>query len=59
MEEIATFLQGDPGAQEMYRGIAQFYQQIADTLAAPTSGDAVAQLKEFCAERGEAKRKSA
>jgi 3-hydroxyisobutyrate dehydrogenase-like beta-hydroxyacid dehydrogenase len=59
MEEIATFLQGDAGAQEMYRGIAQFYQQIADVVAEPKSGDAVAQLNEFCAERGEAKRKSA
>jgi len=59
MEEIATFLQGDPGAQQMYRGIAQFYQQIADTLAEPKPGDAVAQLKDFCAERGEVKRKSA
>jgi 3-hydroxyisobutyrate dehydrogenase-like beta-hydroxyacid dehydrogenase len=59
MEEIATFLEGDAGAQEMYRGIAQFYQQIADVVAEPKSGDAVAQLKDFCAERGGEKRKSA
>ena len=59
MEEIATFLQGDAGAQEMYRGIAQFYQQIAAVVAEPKSGDAVAQLNEFCAEREGAKRKSA
>src|SRR3954451_288103 len=59
MEEIATFLDGDPGAQQMYHGIAQFYQQIADTLADPKSGDAVAQLNDFVAERDEAKRKSA
>ena len=43
----------------MYLGIAQFYQQIADALASPKPGDSIAQLKDFCAERGEAKRKSA
>jgi 3-hydroxyisobutyrate dehydrogenase-like beta-hydroxyacid dehydrogenase len=59
MDEIAAFLEGDPAAQVMYRGIAQFYQQIAEGLAEPRPGDAVAQLNEFCAERGEAKRKSA
>jgi putative dehydrogenase len=59
MEEIAEFQKDDPGAAAMYRGIAQFYQQIADMVADPQSGDAVAQLKDFCAERGEAKRKSA
>ena len=59
MEEIAEFQKDDPGAAAMYHGIAQFYQQIADVVAEPKAGDAVAQLKEFCAERGEAKRKSA
>ena len=59
MEEIAQFQEDDPGARELYRGIAKFYQQIADAFEAPKPGDAVAQLKDFCAERGEAKRKSA
>jgi hypothetical protein len=59
MEEIAEFQKDDPGAAAIYRGIAQFYQQIADVVADPKAGDAVAQLKDFCAERGEAKRKSA
>jgi putative dehydrogenase len=59
MEEIAEFQKDDKGAAAMYHGIAQFYQQIADVVADPKSGDAVAQLKDFCAERGEAKRKSA
>jgi hypothetical protein len=58
MEEIAEFQKDDPGAAAMYHGIAQFYQQIADVLADPKPGDAVAQLNDFCAERGE-KRKSA
>src|SRR6188474_892400 len=55
MEEIAQFQQEDPGAHEMYLGIARFYEQIAAALDAPKPGDAVAQLKDFCAERGEAK----
>jgi len=59
MEEIAEFQQDDSGAAAMYRGIAQFYQQIADVVAEPKPGDAVAQLKDFCAERGGEKRKSA
>ena len=59
MEEIAQFQGDDPGAREMYLGIAKFYQQIAEALEAPKPGDAIAQLKDFCAERGEAKRKSA
>src|SRR3954466_11342503 len=59
MEEIAQFQSDDPTARDMYLGIAKFYQQIADTLEAPKPGDAIAQLKDFCAERGEAKRKSA
>jgi 3-hydroxyisobutyrate dehydrogenase-like beta-hydroxyacid dehydrogenase len=59
MEEIATFQQDDAAAREMYLGIAKFYQQIAAALEAPKPGDAVAQLDAFCAERGEAKRKSA
>jgi 3-hydroxyisobutyrate dehydrogenase-like beta-hydroxyacid dehydrogenase len=59
MEEIAQFQGDDPGARDMYLGIAQFYQQIADALANPKPGDAVGQLKDFVAERGEAKRKSA
>ena len=59
MEEIAQFQGDDPGARDMYLGIAQFYQRIADALAAPKPGDAIAQLKDFVAERDEAKRKSA
>jgi Domain of unknown function (DUF1932) len=59
MEEIAQFQADDPAAREMYLGIAHFYEQIAAALEAPKPGDAVAQLKDFCAERGEAKRKSA
>jgi putative dehydrogenase len=59
MEEIAEFQQDDPAAAAMYRGIAQLYQQIAEVVAEPKPGDAVAQLNEFCAERGESKRKSA
>ncbi len=58
MEEIAQFQDDDPGARDMYLGIAKFYQQIADALDAPKPGDAIAQLKDFCAEP-EAKRKSA
>jgi 3-hydroxyisobutyrate dehydrogenase-like beta-hydroxyacid dehydrogenase len=59
MEEIAQFQQDDPAARDVYRGIAKFYEQIAAVLEAPKPGDAIAQLKDFCAERGEAKRKSA
>ena len=59
MEEIAQFQENDPAARDMYLGIAKFYQQIADALDAPKPGDAVEQLKQFVAERGEAKRKSA
>jgi len=58
MEEIAQFQEGDPGAREMYLGIAKFYQQIAAALEAPKPGDAIAQLNAFCAEP-EAKRKTA
>ena len=57
MEEIALFQEDDPAARDMYLGIARFYQQIAAALEAPKPGDAVAQLKEFCAEPE--KRKSA
>ena len=59
MEEIAQFQEDDPAARDMYLGIARFYEQIAAALDAPKPGDAVEQLKEFVAERGEAKRKSA
>jgi len=58
MEEIAAFQQDDAAARDMYLGIARFYEQIAAALADPKPGDAVAQLKAFCAEP-EAKRKSA
>jgi len=57
MEEIAQFQEDDPAARDMYLGIARFYQQIAAALEAPKPGDAVAQLKDFCAEPE--KRKSA
>ena len=59
MEEIAQFQEDDAAARDMYLGIARFYQQIAAALEAPKPGDAIAQLNDFCAERGEAKRKSA
>jgi len=59
MEEIAKFQGDDTAARDMYLGIARFYEQIAAALEAPKPGDAIAQLKDFCAERGEAKRKSA
>jgi putative dehydrogenase len=59
MEEIAQFQEDDAAAREMYLGIARFYEQIAAALEAPKPGDAVAQLKDFCAERSDAKRKSA
>ncbi len=59
MEEIAQFQEDDPAARDMYLGIARFYEQIAAVLEAPKPGDAIAQLNAFCAERGEAKRKSA
>jgi 3-hydroxyisobutyrate dehydrogenase-like beta-hydroxyacid dehydrogenase len=59
MEEIAQFQEDDPAAREMYLGIGHFYEQIAAALESPKPGDAVAQLKDFCADRGEAKRKSA
>ena len=58
MEEIAQFQEDDPAARDMYLGIARFFEQIAATLEAPKPGDAIAQLKDFCAEP-EAKRKSA
>jgi len=58
MEEIATFLADDAAAREMYRAIARFYEQIAAALSDPQPGDAIAQLKAFCAE-GQAQRKSA
>jgi L-threonate 2-dehydrogenase len=57
MEEIAQFQEDDPAARDMYLGIARFYQRIAAALDAPKPGDAVAQLKDFCAEPE--KRKSA
>jgi putative dehydrogenase len=57
MEEIARFQEDDAAARDMYLGIARFYQQIAAALDAPQPGDAVAQLKDFCAEPE--KRKSA
>src|SRR3954466_1379077 len=53
MEEIAQFQNDDPAAREMYLGIARFYEQIAAALQSPKPGDAVAQLKYFCAEGGE------
>jgi L-threonate 2-dehydrogenase len=59
MEEIAQFQGNDPAARDIYLGIARFYEQIAAAVADPKPGDAVAQLNEFCAERGEGKRKSA
>ena len=59
MEEIAEFQEDDPAAKAMFLGIARFYERIAASVAEPKPGDAVAQLKEFCAERPDAKRKSA
>src|SRR4051812_1747046 len=59
MEEIAKFQGDDPAAKAMYLGIARFYEQIAAALDAPKPGDAIAQLNEFCAERPDAKRKTA
>jgi L-threonate 2-dehydrogenase len=59
MEEIAQFQADDPAARDIYLGIARFYEQIAAAVADPKPGDAVAQLNEFCAERPDAKRKSA
>jgi 3-hydroxyisobutyrate dehydrogenase-like beta-hydroxyacid dehydrogenase len=59
MEEIAQFQDDDPAARDIYLGIARFYEQIAAALADPKPGDAVAQLNDFCAERGEDKRRSA
>ncbi len=59
MEEIADFLEGDAPAQDMYRGIARFYEAIAAAMDEPKDGDAVAQLKDFCAERDGEERKSA
>jgi len=59
MEEIAQFQEDDPAARDMYLGIARFYEQIAAAVEAPKPGDAVAQLNDFCAERPDAKRKTA
>jgi L-threonate 2-dehydrogenase len=59
MEEIAKFQEEDPAAAAMYLGIARFYEQIAAALDAPKPGNAIEQLKDFVAEHGEAKRKSA
>ena len=59
MEEIAQFQGDDPAARDIYHGIAHLYEQIAAAVAEPKPGDAIAQLKDFCAERPDAKRKSA
>src|SRR5947209_7048137 len=59
MEEIAKFQEADSAAAAMYLGIARFYEQIAAAVVEPKPGDPIAQLKDFCAERREAKRKSA
>jgi hypothetical protein len=59
MEEIAQFQADDPAARDMYLGIARFYEQIAAAVEAPKDRDAVAQLKDFCAERPDTKRKTA
>jgi 3-hydroxyisobutyrate dehydrogenase-like beta-hydroxyacid dehydrogenase len=59
MEEIAQFQDDDPAARDIYLGIARFYEQIAAAVAEPKPGDAIAQLNEFCAERPDAKRKTA
>ena len=59
MEEIAQFQADDPAARAIYLGIARFYEEIAATLEAPKPGDAITQLKEFCAEPPDAKRKTA
>src|SRR3954469_11129663 len=59
MEEIAQFQEDDPAAREIYLGIARFYEQIAAALEAPKPRDAIAQLKEFCTEPPDAKRKTA
>jgi len=59
MEEIAQFQADDPAARDIYLGIARFYEQIAAAVAEPKPGDAIAQLNEFCAERPDAKRKTA
>jgi 3-hydroxyisobutyrate dehydrogenase-like beta-hydroxyacid dehydrogenase len=59
MEEIAQFQADDPAARDMYLGIARFYEQIAAAVEAPKDGDAVAQLKDFCAEPPDTKRKTA
>ena len=59
MEEIALFQEDDPAARDMYLGIARFYQQIAAAVDGPKPGDAIEQLKDFVAERGETRRRSA
>src|SRR2546421_4588793 len=59
MEAIAQFQGDDPPAKAMYLGIARFSAQIAAAVGAPKPRDAVAQLKEFCAEPEAAKRKTA
>src|SRR5438552_3640044 len=59
MEEIAQFQGDDPAAREMYLGIARFYEQIAAAFETAKPGDAIAQLKDFCAESPDTKRKSA
>src|SRR5215213_9366229 len=58
MEEIAQFQEDDPAARDVYLGIARLYQQLAAAVEAPKPGDAISQLKDFCAEP-EGKRKSA
>jgi 3-hydroxyisobutyrate dehydrogenase-like beta-hydroxyacid dehydrogenase len=49
MEEIAAFLDGDPPAQDIYRGIARLYERLAEAHAKDPAGGDLAELAHFAA----------
>ena len=50
MDEIAHFLDGDPAGHDIYRGMARFYDRMAEVAARPRqAGDDIARLTQFSA----------
>jgi putative dehydrogenase len=47
MEEIAAFLEGDAGAQQIYRGMARLYERLAQGATTPDEGE-IKLIAEFC-----------
>jgi 3-hydroxyisobutyrate dehydrogenase-like beta-hydroxyacid dehydrogenase len=56
MEEIAAFLEGDPPAQDIYRGIARLYERLAQVHAHDPDGGELAELARFAAAEGPARK---